>query len=149
MRRLNQLFLDVSPRGLFATLFFGVFDFAAACFEYVNAGHEAPILIRTHGTATRLSEGGPALGVIESPGYFAAASALRREDLLVAFSDGVTDRANRAGDMFGRDRLEDTARANRFDPARLTLYSLLGEVQGWSEGQPPEDDATLIVARVR
>jgi serine phosphatase RsbU (regulator of sigma subunit) len=71
------------------------------------------------------------------------------DDLLVFFSDGVTDRANRQGEMYGVDRLKEAAVRCRADAARISLYTLLGEVQGWSSGTPAEDDMTLIVGKLR
>ncbi len=68
--------------------------------------------------------------------------------MLVLFSDGLTDRANADGDLFGVARLKEAALRNRSGDARLLLYSLLGEVQGFAAGRPAEDDMTLIVARI-
>jgi sigma-B regulation protein RsbU (phosphoserine phosphatase) len=68
--------------------------------------------------------------------------------VLVLFSDGLTDRGNGEGELFGVARLKEAARRNRAAGARLLLYSLLGEVQGFAGGLPAEDDMTLIVARV-
>jgi len=72
------------------------------------------------------------------------------DDLFVFYSDGITDRANPQGELFGVERLKEAAtRAGTDATARITLYSLLGEVQGWSAGAPAEDDMTLVVARAR
>ena len=65
------------------------------------------------------------------------------------YSDGVIDRANEQGELYGVERLKEAAVRSRRDSARIILYSLLGEVQGWSGGMPPEDDATLVVAKAR
>jgi serine phosphatase RsbU (regulator of sigma subunit) len=61
----------------------------------------------------------------------------------------VTDRTNREGEAYGLERLCESALRVRRDPARLALYSLLGEVQGFSEGQPAEDDLTLVALKLR
>jgi serine phosphatase RsbU (regulator of sigma subunit) len=68
---------------------------------------------------------------------------------VVFYSDGVTDRGNAEGEMFGVERLKEAALRSRADTARITLYSVLGDVQGWSSGTPAEDDSTLIVAKFR
>ena len=149
IRRVNRLFWDVTPKGLFASLFFGIFDFEVAAFEYVNAGHDHPFLVRAGGGVECLDRGGTVLGLLEHARFDPGRIALTRHDLLVFYSDGITDRENRAGELFGLDRLEEAAIRSRHDGARLTLYSLLGEVQGWSAGAPAEDDMTLIVARMR
>jgi serine phosphatase RsbU (regulator of sigma subunit) len=69
--------------------------------------------------------------------------------MLVFFSDGVTDRSNGRGELYGVERLKQAALGSRADAARIMLYTLLGEVQGWAGGAPAEDDMTLIVAKVR
>jgi sigma-B regulation protein RsbU (phosphoserine phosphatase) len=147
--RVNRLFWDVTPKGLFASLFFGVFDFEAGVFEYVNAGHDHPLLLRRDGGSFDLGTGGTVLGLVEGSSYERGRARFERDDLFVFFSDGLTDRANGNGDMYGVDRLREAAGRSRRDPARIVLYTLLGEVQGWSDGTPPEDDATLIVAKAR
>ncbi len=147
--RVNRLFWDVTPKGLFASLFFGVFDFEAGVFEYVNAGHDHPLLVRANGGAADLGTGGTVLGLVEDSSYERGRARFERDDLFVFFSDGLTDRANKSGEMYGVDRLREAAKRSRRDPARIVLYTLLGDVQGWSNGIPPEDDTTLIVAKAR
>ena len=147
--RVNRLFWDVTPKGLFASLFFGVFDFDAGVFEYVNAGHDHPLLVRAAGGTSDLGTGGTVLGLVEDSSYERGRARFERDDLFVFFSDGLTDRANTSGEMYGVDRLREAALRSRRDPARIVLYTLLGDVQGWSNGIPPEDDATLIVAKAR
>jgi phosphoserine phosphatase RsbU/P len=147
--RVNRLFRDVTPKGLFATLFFAVLDFEASTLEYVNAGHEPGLLVRPDGTQVELDRGGAVLGLLEYPAYETGKEAVRPDDVLVLWSDGVTDRGAPSGELFGRERLRAAAGRAHRDPARIALYTLLGEVQGWSGGRPPEDDQTLIVARVR
>ncbi len=148
--RVNRLFWEVSPKGLFSSLFFGLFDLAAMRLDYVNAGHDYPFVVRSQDGATLdLVEGGTVLGLLEEATYRAASVRLQRDDLVVFYSDGVTDRADRNGELFGLARLRETARRARGDAARIALYSLLGEVQGFSAGTLPDDDMTLAVARLR
>jgi sigma-B regulation protein RsbU (phosphoserine phosphatase) len=147
--RVNRLFWEVTPRGLFASLFFGVMDLSRGVLEFVNAGHDHPFLARADGTMRDLEEGGTVLGLLEDSRYQRGAVALDAGDVLVLFSDGLTDRSNGEGDLFGVLRLKEAVRRNRGSGARLLLYSLLGEVQGFSAGEPAEDDMTLIVARLR
>ena len=101
------------------------------------------------GTVHDLGRAAPCWAWWRTPGTSGAASACDPDDLLVFYSDGVTDRGNAEGELYGIERLKDAARRSRGDAARIVLYSLLGDVQGWSGGLPAEDDATLIVAKVR
>jgi sigma-B regulation protein RsbU (phosphoserine phosphatase) len=149
VERVNRLYCDVSPRGRFAKLFFGVVDPETGLLDFVNAGHDRPLLVRPDGQLEQLSEGGAVLGLLPEGRYEAGQVTLGVDDLLVLYSDGVTDRGSSGGDGFGLERLGESARRVRADPARLALYSLLGEVQGHSGGQPPEDDLTLVALKLR
>jgi phosphoserine phosphatase RsbU/P len=147
--RVNRLFWEVTPPGLFASLFVVVFDLEAGKVEYVNAGHHYPFRVQAGGVLEDLVDGGPVLGLMEGAAYATAERSVRRGDLFVLYSDGVVDRSNAQGEQLGVERLKQAALHAAADGARIALYSMLGEVQGWSGGTPPDDDATLIVARVR
>jgi sigma-B regulation protein RsbU (phosphoserine phosphatase) len=147
--RVNQLFGEVAPRGLFASLFFAIFDLETLQVEYVNAGHDYPFVVRAGGEVSNLEEGGTLLGLVDGSFYERGHVRLERDDLVVFYSDGVTDRGDAQGDAYGADRLKEAARRSRGDAARIVLYSLLGEVQGWSGGTPAQDDATLVVFKAR
>ncbi len=149
VNRVNRLFWEVTPKGLFASLFFSILDFERGVLRYVNAGHDYPFLVRSDGSVDDLATGGTLLGLLESSTYDEAEIPLGPGDTIVLYSDGVTDRDNAAGQPFGVGRLKAAAVDSRRDPARIALYTLLGEIQGWAGGQGPEDDLTLVVARVR
>lgn len=145
----NRLFWEVSPKGRFATLFFAHLDLDAGRLAYVNAGHDPPLIVRADGRVERLAGTGPALGLLEQADYLANQMAFTGGDMLVAYSDGVTERVNVRGEPFGLERLIEHSLGVRGDPARLALYSLLGALQDFAAGVPAEDDQTLLVARLR
>jgi serine phosphatase RsbU (regulator of sigma subunit) len=147
--RVNRLFWEVTPKGLFASLFFGVFDLEQGTFEYVNAGHEHPFVVRRDLATQDLETGGTLLGLMEAARFEQARLDLGRDDVLVFFSDGITDRSAQDGQFYGVERLKAAASRSRRDSARLGLYSILGDVQEFSAGTPAEDDMTLIVAKPR
>jgi serine phosphatase RsbU (regulator of sigma subunit) len=147
--RVNQLFWEVTPTGLFATLFFGVLDFSMGTLEYVNAGHHYPFRVRANGDVEDLAEGGTVLGLMEGASYQPGFLEIETGDLFVLYSDGVIDRLGCGDELYGIDRLKEAAAQVRRDSARICLYSILGDVQGWSGGGHADDDATLIVAKVR
>lgn len=150
--RVNRLFSEVSgvsPRGLFASLFFGVFDFESGRFDYVNAGHDHPFRIAPDGSMEDLVAGGTVLGLLENARFETGTIAVQPGDMFVFYSDGVTDRGNGRGELYGVERLKTAANRSRRDAPRLALYTLLGEIQGWSGGAPADDDMTLIVAKAR
>jgi serine phosphatase RsbU (regulator of sigma subunit) len=144
--RVNRLFWEVTPQGLFASLFFSVLDFERGTIRYVNAGHDHPFIVRGDGSMQDLVSGGTVLGLLETSSYEEAEAPFAPGDRVVLYSDGVTDREDAVGEAFGVERLKAAALASRRDPARIALYSLLGEIQGWAAGKNAEDDLTLVVA---
>jgi serine phosphatase RsbU (regulator of sigma subunit) len=147
--RVNRMFWEVVPNGLFSTLFYAVINLESSRIDYVNAGHHHPFLVRPDGAISDLTEGGTVLGLVEDSAYETGSVGIEAGDLLVFYSDGVIDRSDARGELYGIERLKEAAVRSRRDSARITLYSLLGEVQGWSGGVAPEDDATLVVAKAR
>jgi serine phosphatase RsbU (regulator of sigma subunit) len=147
--RVNRMFWEVVPSGLFSSLFYGVFDLEESRLDFVNAGHHYPFLVRPDNSVHDLVEGGTVLGLVEDSEYQKGQVRISRDDLLVFYSDGVTDRASPGGELFGVDRLKDAAVRSRRDSARIVLYTLLGDIQGWSGGSAAEDDTTLVVAKAR
>jgi sigma-B regulation protein RsbU (phosphoserine phosphatase) len=149
VKKVNRMFWDVVPNGLFASLFFGVFDLEAFRLDYVNAGHHYPFVV-TAREVDDLVLGGTVLGLVEDSEYEQGSVPFERDALFVFYSDGITDRGNPAGELYGVERLKDAALGvGRESSARIALYSLLGEIQGWSGGAAAEDDMTLVVARAR
>jgi serine phosphatase RsbU (regulator of sigma subunit) len=148
--RVNRLFGEVAPQGLFASLFFATFDLETLEMEYVNAGHDYPFVVRAAGgDVVDLREGGTLLGLEGASAYERGRIQLLPDDLLVFYSDGVTDRGDAQGNDYGVERLKEAVRRSRSDAARIVLYSVLGDVQGWSGGTPAQDDATLVVVKAR
>jgi serine phosphatase RsbU (regulator of sigma subunit) len=146
--RVNRLFWEVTPKGLFASLVFGLFDFSEETLHYVNAGHDYPFVMTGDGAVRDLVEGGTVLGLVEDSVYEQGQIRLGRGDSIVFYSDGVTDRRNALGEEYGSRRLKEALTRSRSDVARLALYSILGDIQGWAGGVAPEDDMTLVVAKV-
>ena len=147
--RINRMFWEVTPVGLFASLFFGVVDAAGRVLDYVNAGHFHPFVLRRDGQVRDLDEGGAVLGLLEEAEYARGRIRLQPGDQIVFYTDGVIERADAEGEFYGIERLKDAARRSRGDAARIALYSMLGDLQDWSGGLPAEDDTTLIVVKVR
>jgi sigma-B regulation protein RsbU (phosphoserine phosphatase) len=149
MSRVNRVLYDVMPRGRFATLFFGVFDFDRGLLQYVNAGHYPPLVLGADGETRELSVGGTILGALEDVRYECGRHELRPGDRLIFYTDGVIDRLDREGEFFGAERLKQAAWRSAPHAPRIALYSILGDLQAWSGGGELEDDLTLVVARVR
>jgi len=147
MARINRLLARSIPANRFVTFFLGILDPARHALLYVNAGHNPPILVRAGGDPELLERTGLPLGLFETSAYEARAAALRPGDLLLCYSDGVTEERNAAGEEFGEERLLSLARRPGNDgPAAIVerVTAALGEHHA---GSPPQDDITLVVLK--
>ena len=128
----------MTPKGLFASLFFGVLDLGRGVLEFVNAGHDHPFLVRRDGvTCATSTTGARCSGLMEGSRYERARAELDRATSSCSSATASPTARTQDGELFGVDRLKDAAIEKRGRAARLALYSLLGEVQGFSAGSPP------------
>jgi len=146
-RRLNSIVYRNTESDRFITFFYAQLDGPARRLAYVNAGHNAPFVLRADGSHDRLRDGGAVLGVFASPDYELGSAQLSPGDRVVLFTDGVTEASNPAGEEFGEARLlrllEDH-RALSADELQAKILAAAGEFSGgrW------QDDATLLVLAV-
>jgi phosphoserine phosphatase RsbU/P len=134
----------------FVTAFYGIYDPAARTIDYASAGHNPPRIKRcSDGSLLSLdSTGGLPLGVWDEVKYDVAREALRPGDQIVIYTDGITEMHNGRGEQFGTQRL-DGVLAGCKQEARELLDAVLRAVDEFAEGEPADDDRTLIVARVK
>ena len=111
VERLNRLVYEQAPGTRFITLFLAIFDLQTGSFSYVNAGQTPPLLRRQDGSIEKLATGGIALGMFDASTYTQAETHLARDDLLVAYSDGITEAEIRRADRSTR-----TASSGRSTP---------------------------------
>jgi sigma-B regulation protein RsbU (phosphoserine phosphatase) len=141
----RQLFEGTAPE-LFTTLFFGVYDVAESEFTYVNAGHLPPFLIRD-GERTLLDVTGVVIGAFPNMEYESRKVRLAVGDLLVAFTDGVTEPENSYGQEFGEDRLWESLRRDVECPVEEFIAAAMDEVVAWTDGPRQQDDMTMLLMR--
>jgi len=137
----------VSLTRSFVTLFYGAIDFRRGLFTFTNAGHNPPLLFRQD-TYTELHTGGIVLGVSPGAEYAEKQLMLRRGDLLVLYTDGVTEAMDIQDEVFGRGRLIEMVRANTHLGAQELLGVLLEELEEHRGGRRQSDDLTVIIVRV-
>lgn len=130
----------------FVTLFYGVLDSRARRLTCSSAGHEPALLIRG-GAVTRLTVGGPLLGVADEAEYQYEAVSLESGDALVVFSDGAFDAANFKGERFGRQRLIDSILRNAHHNAERMVEEVLWDIRRFTGLAPRADDLTMIVVK--
>ena len=142
----NRLFYENTPDDRYATLFFGDYDDESGTLRYVNCGHNPPIVLRADGTVERLEATGTVLGLFANWHCATLMTALSFGDLLVIYSDGVTEAMNRNNEEFGEVRFLASLQANRsLSPAAL-LSKIISVVQEFTGGRQT-DDLTLVIAR--
>jgi len=147
LRRLNRNLCHDSRSGQFVSLFCGVLDPKRRIVSYTNAGHNPPLLLRG-GRAEPLDKGGMVLGADEGETYEQADVALRRGDLLVFYTDGVTEALNPEEEVFGLKRLLHVVRRVGDAGADDIVKRISGAVRDFARGAPQSDDISLIVLRV-
>jgi len=147
----NQRILSDTHNDLFVTVFYGVLNPASGTVTYANAGHNPPFLVKDHSSReaqtsiTRLGNTGIPLGILEEQSWDSKTLTLGRDDLLLLYTDGVTDAHNAQIELFGEDRLIDTVAAHRGAPAASLQEAILGEVDLFAGDVPQFDDLTLMV----
>jgi sigma-B regulation protein RsbU (phosphoserine phosphatase) len=143
----NRDICRTSMHGATASLFLGKLDPITGLLSYCSAGHPPTFLLRANGALETLSEGGLLLGVLSDATYTRGFCHLRRGDMLVVYSDGITESRNPAGEEFGYQRLEAQMRQAQSGSADAALFSVLGAVQDFAGTQPLADDMSLAVIR--
>lgn len=148
VRKANALMHESTERDKFVTMFYGVLDWKNRVMIYSNAGHNPPLLLRAAGTTEALYEGGVALGVLPHAVYEERPVAMQPGDVLVLYTDGVSEAENAANEQFGTERLEQVVREHRDEPAAAIVREVVAAVEAWTGERGPTDDLTLLVARV-
>ena len=145
--RINSTVCQNVTAGKYITFFLARLDPGSGRVDYVNAGHNPPLLIRRDGTIETLNEGGMVLGLFDSMPYGEGIAELRTGDTLLIFSDGVTETWSAKGDEFGDQRLGEVAvRGRGLDAANLQT-EILRELEVFEAGTKATDDRTLIVLK--
>ena len=130
-----------------ASLFLARLNPATGVVSYCSAGHPSAILLRANGKLELLSEGGMLLGVVPAAPYVSGFFKLGIGDVLMIYSDGITESRNYAGEEFGDARLEAQLRRAQAGPADAVLFSVLGAVQDFAAACPLIDDMSLAIVR--
>jgi sigma-B regulation protein RsbU (phosphoserine phosphatase) len=130
----------------YATLFLGLYDSATGELTYSNGGHLPPWILSPDGTVRRLDKGGSVVGLIDNLDYEEATVNLRSGDLLVAFTDGLTEPENANGE-FGEDRLQAFVQNNEGKPLDVLALDTIAAVKLWFGAAEQPDDMTILLAR--
>jgi len=130
----------------FATSFIGLYDEPSSTLTYTNAGHLPPILVRD-GTASRLDVNGMIVGAFAFAKYNESRLEMKSGDLLVFFTDGISEPEDEYGEMFGEDRLGDLVVKNNHLPDDQIAQLIIKAARDWSNTDYLQDDMTLLLLR--
>lgn len=141
----KQLYAHTAPEK-YATFFFGMYDDNCGTLTYTNAGHLPPILIR-QGQAVTLDTNGTVVGAFPFSEYDESRIDLQPGDLLVCYTDGITEPENAYGEMFGEERLIDLVKRSAHEDDLLIIKKVIEAVRNWHSAAELPDDMTLLIAR--
>jgi sigma-B regulation protein RsbU (phosphoserine phosphatase) len=147
LRAVNRRILSDTDANQFVTVFYGILDPAAGTLVYCNAGHCPPYLVRAQNgeDVHRLIRTGVPLGIFEDETWEPGAVQIRPGDVLVLYTDGITEAQNAQGASFGEDRLLESVRANVGHPAQDIQDAMMTAIRGFTGDVPQSDDIVLAV----
>jgi sigma-B regulation protein RsbU (phosphoserine phosphatase) len=145
--RLNRALCGITSAHQFMSLCYGIYDAAGRTFTYSNAGHPVPLLIRD-GQVQMLESHGLLLGVVPEAQYQSGVVQLAAGDLLVLYSDGITEALSSTQELFKWEGIYATARGLQHEPAAKLLEAIWKRVEE-HQGGAGGDDRTLLVLKVR
>jgi serine phosphatase RsbU (regulator of sigma subunit) len=146
-RRVGRRLHERTISGRFASMFVGSLEVGRTAFTYANAGHCPGILICSNGTAQRLGATGPPLGLFPNSDYQEAERHLAPNDLLVLYSDGLTEAADSDENEYGIRRLIKVCRGHRSESLIDLAQAIEADIERFVRGHPYEDDRTLVLVR--
>lgn len=145
--RLSRRLRQRTPPEKYATAFLAVLEPASGRLVYANAGHNAGLFLEAGGGHRELESTGPPLGLLPAASYFEREVELESGDLVVLFTDGITEATNPEGEEFGEHRLLASCRACRERPLVEIVEQLKYDLDAFVRGEPYEDDRTLVLLR--
>jgi sigma-B regulation protein RsbU (phosphoserine phosphatase) len=146
--RMNDLICMNTHGSKFITFFWGVLETDSRTLRYVNAGHNPPILVRKNGSMLKLEEGGLILGIMKNITTYAEGSVrFEKDDILVMYTDGVSEAMNPENVDFTEEALEQVARDSRGLSASEIIKSIQQALETHTQGSPQSDDITMLVLK--
>jgi serine phosphatase RsbU (regulator of sigma subunit) len=150
MAEVDRLVYASSPQQFYASLFYGEYQPETRILEYVNAGHNPPMILRWKSgdyRVFRLEAGGTPIGLLEKTNFAADSFQIEPGDVLVAYTDGITESESPASELWGQERLERVLRKCKGETSEEIIQRILDERFAFASGQPQRDDMTVLVIR--
>lgn len=147
IRLVNQYVATTHAKdSMFATIFFALLDPESGEISYINAGHEAPCIQTANGEVRRLDTSGPVVGLFPEAKFRVRNDTLQQGDILLAFTDGITEAKNSNNDEFGEHNVLDVLdkSASKTSAAKEVISNLLSAVDKFSGNTKQFDDITVL-----
>jgi sigma-B regulation protein RsbU (phosphoserine phosphatase) len=145
--RVNRLVYESSATNRYATFFFGIYQPANRLLRYVNAGHNPPYVVRKN-EVHALDGGGPVIGLLPDAIYEECRLLLKPGDLLLAYTDGISEALNLQDQEWGEERMLAAARAHLPENASTILRHIVNEADRFASTAPQHDDMTLLLMKL-
>ncbi|MEW6128730.1 MAG: PP2C family protein-serine/threonine phosphatase [Acidobacteriota bacterium] len=149
---LNKLLCQSTGSSTYVTFFYAQIDGASRMMTYVNAGHNPPFILRKAPDGEdylKMTTGGSVIGMFDSCLYEEETIPLQSGDILIAFTDGVSEALSAIGEEFSEERLIEAVSRVAHLPVEEIREAIVREVQMWCEGAPQHDDLTFVVVKVK
>jgi serine phosphatase RsbU (regulator of sigma subunit) len=143
----NNIFIEDSGTVSFITMFYAVLDISGSRLQYVNAGHNPPVLYRCDGSFEMLDSNGPVIGLMDTASYDQKSIDLHAGDVLVIYSDGVTEAMNSKGIMFSEEHLCKVICEYHEKSASDIIQVILQEIHEFIKEEPQSDDITIMILK--
>ncbi len=151
MSHMNRLIYEASAINRYATFFFGILDPAASTFDYVNAGHNPPVVLRKAASGSyewlRLDCGGPVVGLLPEASYEQGSLLVYPGDLLLAYTDGISEAMNSAEEEWGEEAMLLAAQQASKGTVEDIVKAIFAAANVFAGGAPQHDDMTVLVMR--
>jgi serine phosphatase RsbU (regulator of sigma subunit) len=143
----NRYLVDSTPANRFVTLFYAELDPKDGSLAFLNAGHNPPLIVHAGGTMEQLAAGGLPLGIMSNADFREGKTRLHPGDVLVIYSDGVSEAVNPKGEEFGPTRLYETVSRNLDASAAGIRDRIESALTKFCQGTPAADDITLVICK--
>jgi sigma-B regulation protein RsbU (phosphoserine phosphatase) len=146
-KQLNDIVYESTEMNRYVTAFFGSLDTRTGELEFVNAGHCYPVLLRSSGEVERLAEGSPVVGLLPKLEVKTGRARLESGDLLLLYTDGLSETTNPRGEEFGEEKIFALVRESAHKPSRDVVARLLSEARVFAAEAGLNDDLTLVAVQ--
>ena len=146
-QKINEVIYENTPPEKFITFFWGLLDCKAHTFEYINAGHNPPIILRKEEVIS-LDKGGFMIGILDTGVFYEKGIVeLNDDDILIFYTDGVTEAMNTLHEEYGEEKLIEVIKQHKDKDASDILSKVKTSIAEFTLGMPPYDDITMIILK--